>query len=702
MGYFAGTDCRSDTLSVTIDNLNATSTPPYEVYSWVYEVSPLTDCATPNGSLSAFVYTTTLDGTFPASVANPPQDTLRTADGYLFDWRITNDATNTSIGTGDVLSNLSNQSYTVDVFENFSGCTTSEALTVSSGLTFPPDPSVVVTHINTCGGTGELSASVGGNTTDYTFEWFDGTGVKPVADFTGAVYTVSDAGSYTVRATEIASSCASNSVTEVVIDNAGAPTASATATSSNTSCDTIGNGAATADGDGLGTVAGFNFTWFLGNNTLAANELPAALTGAAFGAGDHELVNLIGGTYTVVVEDAGTMCTDTVTVDVPEAIVEPSYNFLVNINAGNVLEVTDKAFAEFPQVLAGETAVTVSFWVELSADNYANNHAFFSAGDNAKTVMGMWADETQGVSATITTNNGGAATVNSNFSPVGWVNVAFSWDEATDLLKVFVDGVNVGTITHTGDGGLDDGGPEMYFARDGNLGANKFFGNIDEFRVYHRALTEDDILAAVCDPNAAASGPVLYYDFNDETGVNDEDPVFNKGTLGAAGDGTVQKTGAAAGAIQWVPADYDCPLSTGIPNTSCDPALPNGSLDMTGLVDPVGANYRYDLYDGYQTTGTPTQNTTGIFSPLADGFYTLIVVDEDSGCETDPLQLSIASAPDNPLINTSVVANTNCVGGSGQITATSQVSGTEPSNYTFRLYDGASFCHPFKRTNWGC
>ncbi|WP_436516173.1 gliding motility-associated C-terminal domain-containing protein [Ekhidna sp. To15] len=684
IGYFENTLCYSDTVAIEIQRVTPT------VHVWAYEISPLTKCDIPDGSVGAFVYTQTQQGTFPANdTDNIPLDTLLVADGYEFNWRDNDDITNTYFATGNVISSLLAKEFAVDVIDLQTRCTNTALVEVTTNTEAVNDPIVTITPIATCGGTGELFASVDGDTVNFTFEWFDGNGVKPAVDHPWAIYNVSDPGSYTVRATSVSSSCPSDPVTVVMTDDANAPTPVATATNTNTSCDAVGNGSAIADGDGAGTTAGYNFTWYLGNNTLPANEMPAALAGSAFGAGDHELVNLTGGTYTVVVEDAGTSCTDTVTVDVLDNIVEPTYNFITPINSGNALQILDKAYIEIPQLLAFETAMTISFWVELSANNYASNHSLFSGGDNAQSVLGIWADATQGISATITTNSGGDASVFSNFNAVGWTNVAVTWDESTDLLRLFIDGVLAGEVTHTGSGGLDDGGTPMYFGRDSNLGVNKFEGNLDEFRIYDYAVSADDIIAAVCDPAAAAAGPVVYYDVNTETLTDDGDPIFDQS--GNGNDGVIEKTGAAAGSITFQAADYDCPLADVINNTSCDLGNPNGQIDMTDKVDPIGANYSYSLYTGYTTTGTPTVNTSGIFTGLSDGFYTMVVTDLDTGCDTDPLNLSIASAPDNPIVATTPTDNTYCVDGDGTIFVTSQSGTAEPTSYTYEIFDGASF-----------
>ncbi len=326
--------CGSDTVSIEIVTLNATSTPPYEVNTWMYEISPLDDCNVPNGSLGAFVYTQTLDGTFPASATNPPQDTLRTVDGYTFSWRATNDATNTSIGISDELQNLSNQSYTVDVTEGFSGCVASTALTVSSGLTLSPDPNITIVNISSCGGSGTLSADVSGNTADYTFEWFDGPVAKPSVDFRGTTYTVSSPGQYSVRAIQTSSSCPSGLVTATIANNASAPTGAVTLVANNTSC-VSGNGIISANGDGAGTVAGFTFSWFKGLNTLPASTLPGPANPNSFLVNNniHELGGLTEGDYRVVITESATACTDTLDIavqDMPRPITATPSNMIVN------------------------------------------------------------------------------------------------------------------------------------------------------------------------------------------------------------------------------------------------------------------------------------------------------------------------------------------------------------------------------------
>ncbi len=338
---FPGTSCLSDTVSVEIQNLNAGSVPPYEVHTWLHVIDSLDNCDVPNGSLGAFVYTQTELGTFPANFTNNrPLDTLLTADGYQFTWFITTEGL-TPIGTGDVLGNLEAIEYTVEAYELFSGCTGDADLLVPSGLNFPAAPTVNVTHITTCGGNGTLSASVGGNTTDYTFEWYNGPTITPSPNFIGAVYEPNEAIQYTVRAIQISSSCPSPETTVTLLDNSNAPTPSVSLEANNTSCGTP-NGEVSADGDGLGTTVGFTFTWFKGANTLPGNLLPGAADPNAFlvSGNAHQLGGLEEGTYRLVLQDDATLCTDTLDINViddPQAVAVTPGNIVLNdINSCNL------------------------------------------------------------------------------------------------------------------------------------------------------------------------------------------------------------------------------------------------------------------------------------------------------------------------------------------------------------------------------
>ena len=304
LARFPETVCYSDTVTVTI-----TETRP-DIYVWAYEEAPNTNCENPNGIASAFVYTTTQDGSFPATTSNPPQDTLVTADGYEFTWFFEGDAA-TPIGTGTRLSNRNQTGYNVEVFQHATACTSSRDVEITSANTNVTGVNTNVANITECGGTGTLSADVGGTTTGYTFYWYDGDTEKPTPDFQGASYEVDNEGAFLLIVENDASKCEYREVLRVA-DNSIKPEPSIRVTSQNTYC-VNGNGVLTADGDGAGGTAGYKFEWFLGRNTLAANALPGpADEDVFFVSGDSsQLGGLKNATYTVRVTEKAAGCSET-------------------------------------------------------------------------------------------------------------------------------------------------------------------------------------------------------------------------------------------------------------------------------------------------------------------------------------------------------------------------------------------------------
>src|SRR6185295_18276768 len=157
-------------------------------------------------------------------------------------------------------------------------------------------PVVVNTSVTnvTCSNTvsGSVSADVGGNTSNYTFKWYDGTVVKPVPDFTGPVYNNVAQGSYTVVATDNNSNCFNSPPVTVAVTISPSIVATAIKISNQTSCDqTAPNGSASANVGGA--TVGYSFAWFTGQNTLAANKIAAT----------SSVSNLTNGVYTVLATD---------------------------------------------------------------------------------------------------------------------------------------------------------------------------------------------------------------------------------------------------------------------------------------------------------------------------------------------------------------------------------------------------------------
>ena len=698
VGYTVDGNCYSDTVNITID---LDDVPDFEVH--VYEISPLTDCADPDGELRAFAYTQT-DG------SGDPIDTLEA--GYSFTWTLSSDAGGTTIGAGSILSNLEAIGYFVEVEYTLSGCVMTGSEVVSSSLSQPPVPDVSLTHITTCGGTGAASASIGGNTSDYDFQWYIGSTLKPAPDYTTASISSLPAGNYTVRAIEKASSCPGDPVTVTINDNSTGPKPTVTIIQHNTSCETgASNGSASADGDGAGTTSGYTFTWYVGTTTANANKLPGAVPGSSVNGATAS--GLPDGIYSVTVKKGG--CTVKRTFEILEQSSAPEFNFITSVNAGSAINFSNKSWIEIPQAIAGWEEITLSYWVYLANENYLNDHLIFSSGGTGEDQVVLWTDNTDGLAFVVKTEGDGSrGRINTNYKPTGWTQLTGVWSAVTDLngdgnlgdMAIYADGVLLGTDNYLGNGnGLLNAGTEMYVARDRNLGTNKFEGRFDELRIFNKAFTPLEINEAVCAETVGTeSGLIVYYDFdglsdvsdganipNRATGVNSNVNV-NTGQSGAFYDGTVQLQ--AQGTIAYVTSDINCPLGYAQNNTTCDPANPNGSMDLTGKIDPDGGNYEYVLYDGYSTDtelSTITAPSSPIFTGLPAGFYTIEVIDLDTDCSTGTLAFAIADIVDEPSIITTLTDDSGCnATGTGQIFVQAYSDNSEPSSYTFELFDGAT------------
>ncbi|MEQ9401949.1 MAG: hypothetical protein RIM99_00070, partial [Cyclobacteriaceae bacterium] len=633
--------CTSDTVAIEILSLDDTSTPPYLVYAWIYEASPLTNCAVPDGALEAFVYTTTLDGTFPASDSNPPQDTLITTDGYTFAWRFTTDINNDTIRIGNSITDLNVGDYTVGVTEDFTGCSTTEALLVSTGVVVPDPPTIVVVDINTCGGTGTLSASVGGNTADYTFYWYDGPGVKPVADFTGPVYTVNDIGDYTVVAEDNTTKCTSLSATDTMDDTSNAPIASVSLDANNTSC-VSGNGIVSADGDGAGTVTGYTFDWYKGANTLLVNELPGAAEANAFLVNDNpfELGGLTEGTYRVVVTEDATSCSDTLDVfvaDIPGTLTTTPGNLIVNdINSCNT---TVLGSIDASGIVPGDVTNASIGNINVSFEDFdiisASNHQQSFDGGRIKTF-----DQED---------------IN------GWSTTA------TD------DRIEIWHNNNTVSGSIHDAFHGDQFAE---INANE--------------------TAALYFDLSTTPGALLSWSFAHKGRDGTDEISVNIGTPGAE---VIQGT-YMTGNTNWsfYEGTYTIPDAQFLTRFQFEAvSTAGGNTSVGNFVDTISFvlfPYRFELYEGTSTSGTADYiNTTGVFTDLDNGDYVLVVYDNLTGCDATEIPFTMDRLTEQPEITTNIVHDANCDTDAGiiEVTTTMPAGVAEPSSYTYQLYQDHSF-----------
>ncbi len=168
----------------------------------IKEDNPLTYCweNDPNGQLSA-----TVEGV---------------VGGYTFDWYNSSDTTGNVDYTGHTYIGIPARTYTLVATNNSTLCKTLNTVDLSDSTITPPSPDpVVVQHLQSClDPDGWVRASVGGNVTNYLFDWYDGPAVGTSPDQEGINYRDLIEGSYTVTAQDVITGCISEGATVEVLD----------------------------------------------------------------------------------------------------------------------------------------------------------------------------------------------------------------------------------------------------------------------------------------------------------------------------------------------------------------------------------------------------------------------------------------------------------------------------------------------------
>ena len=645
-GYYSLANCFSDILPVTID-LNPTPS----FFAHAYEVSPLKDCDILDGEVTAFAYT------FEDS-PGVPGDTLTT--GYTFTWTFTTGGV-TTLGAAPTLSNLDANQYRVTIQENLTGCTTSFDVDVTTTLVDPGDIEIVATYadIAVCNGTGEISAFVDDdsgagvtpNTTDYTFEWYNGTQVKATPDFIGITYTGLMAGDYLVRAIKTATSCPSLGILVEILDNSVASTPSITNLVHNTTCDTNANGSASIDGDGAGTTSGYTFVWYLGDNTLSTNELPAALTGSSTGAGDFEMTGLIASKYRVVITETVTNCTSEIQLEIAQNTVTPVID-RVNVNLTN----NSSCDASAPNgILDASGAVTPS-----NTYTYRLYQGFTLVTELDNNSTGIFSGLANG-DYTITAENDASKCLSSLES----FSIGITPNNPV-ITTTVVDDTNCdGSATFSGEIGVTSSSPantstykyELFDGANFSTSLN-IQTNIDGATGHTFTGLKDGTY------RVQVTDTLLCHSFVDILiGDVAVAPTFTSGS----------------------PSEIN--------NTSC--LASNGGITVQ-IDGDLGSNYDFAWYDGEVVgVGLRLGDVTNSISGLSAGKYTVVATHKTTNCTTGQITGEIFDLPIFPNITIeNVLAQTDCGSGDGgSANAYVSASGCDPcieaDGFTFQWYIGS-------------
>ena len=177
----------------------------------------------PNFTLSQVSPQTACD---PALANGHLRATPDTPGTYSYEWyqgTITSGSTGSTAADATGLSTYGNTSqlYTVVILDDATGCTLSDTIRLFEQLTYPEiDPADVTTKpLTSCASpNGQISATVGGNATDYTFRLYEGFNASgPYTENATGLFVGLDSIHYTLVAEAMATGCSSTGATQVEI-----------------------------------------------------------------------------------------------------------------------------------------------------------------------------------------------------------------------------------------------------------------------------------------------------------------------------------------------------------------------------------------------------------------------------------------------------------------------------------------------------
>jgi hypothetical protein len=249
------------------------------------------------------------------------------------------------------------------------------------------------------------------------------------------------------------------------------------------------------------------------------------------------------------------------------------------------------------------------------------------AGGNGQLSFNIGGVDTNGVNVSWvndTTPNSAVITLNV------WHHVAGTYDG--DSLKVYIDGILKQTKAFNGTIAPSPGyAPRIGALSDPTYGPDRYFkGNIDEVRVWHRALSQAEIAANMYNhiDTATAVGLAGYWRFNEGTGTTVNDITGNGNT------GTLLNTIWAT-------------------NVPFNPIPPTPIITWAGTNLYVNTTLAIQWYfNGTLISGA----TTTTYTPTQNGTYTVIVTNV-SGCTklSPPFNLTSAGISENQDWNAAII-----------------------------------------------
>lgn len=230
-----------------------------------------------------------------------------------------------------------------------------------------------------------------------------------------------------------------------------------------------------------------------------------------------------------------------------------SLNAQTCITNSNSLNFTGSSYVSFvsDNNLQLDSTLTIEAWIRASSWGVSNfsgsivcKHSWSLGGEQGFVLRAGGSGQLSFTIAGIDTSSTPTSWINAT-SPIGamtlntWYHVAGSYDG--DTLRVFINGNQVGATPFTGSIVAPFAYPVAIgrLSDQGQAPSRFWLGNIDEVRIWNRALSQSEILAhknTHLDTSIVQNGLVGYYRFNEGTGttINDLSGSGNNGSLSGA------------------------------------------------------------------------------------------------------------------------------------------------------------------------
>ncbi|MBK6263844.1 gliding motility-associated C-terminal domain-containing protein [Marivirga sp. S37H4] len=713
--------CSSDTVQVVISDSART------IEAEITVNSGNDNCQNPNGELTVSV--------------NDADGVTQPAGNYEYEWYV-----GSTVGGGSQISNshvvngLDSVTYTVLVTEKATGCETIESAKVPSEIDIPEVTASATDIVCSDTNSGSVSASVGGTTSGYTFEWFIGSSEKPTADYTGSTVNNLPQGSYTVKVTDNTSDCES-ALAIVEVEQTLSPEIEDISSTENNSCDSSNpNGSVTVSI--VGDPSEHTIEWFAGANT----------TTSVIGTG-LSLNNLGASEYTVRVtnDETGCVVTDRVTINnnivIPELSVsadpvttcspfdgrveatvdldsESDYTFSWYIGeqvkstpdfseTGNILEnlepgfYTVQAFHNTRNCLADAVTIEVidqaiiaitqnDNVISLPSDCSTSNGVLEVEVNSPNNTSGFLLEWYSGTSTTGTpffTETGVTVSQASNLISGIYTVVATDLDNGCSNSQIFnlpfadAHGLTTISITNATTCNPNDDGAITVELTPTDL------AGFDESNYTINLYSGDDVSATPTASQAGVSGTSDYI----FSGLGNGNYIIE-----ALADATLNNCSVYSFAeIELDATDPIVNIASKLPDTNCTNALANGSLEVSIDNGASPSLYTINWFEGNDTTiplGTNIGSTAGtneeIAADLIGGNYTVEVINNATQCST----IRTFSVADNPVVvsvpsgDLDISSITRCDIIDSEATITNVYENGNVANmsdYTFEWYDAS-------------